>query len=72
MSLTQELSKIEAELREVGATVTDVCREAGIARSTWRRWSVGETQPNFGTWQSIVEAKDRLVAAGKDADEAAA
>jgi transposase-like protein len=38
MALVEDMLAIEARLDASGRTVADLCREAGLARSTWDRW----------------------------------
>jgi transcriptional regulator with XRE-family HTH domain len=78
MALVEDMLAIEARLDASGRTVADLCREAGLARSTWDRWRRGETEPNMRSWRSVTDAAARLMsppapsAASGDSAEAAA
>lgn len=36
--------------------MAEVCREAGIAPSTFSRWRRGETEPTLGVYRRVCEA----------------
>lgn len=61
------IEEIEDRLRQQGRTVALLCREAGIARSTWDRWARGQTAPNLKTWNVVVAAAERIAPINKDA-----
>lgn len=61
MPLNDDLEEIEAALRQRGTSVSRLCREAAIARSTWDRWKRGETAPNTKTWETVRSAFSRIV-----------
>jgi len=61
MELQAEQTQIEAQLRERGLSVGDLCKRADIARSTWDRWKRGETEPNIKTWRAVTGAFDALI-----------
>jgi transcriptional regulator with XRE-family HTH domain len=48
--------EIEAKAAAVGKSMADVCREAGIAPSTFSRWRRGETEPTLGVYRRICLA----------------
>jgi len=50
--LTPEEIKQRAKL--VGLSLPDLCREAGIALSTWYRWRAGQHSPNIENYQRLV------------------
>lgn len=54
-------AKMKAQLAGVNVTVSEFCRKAGIARSTWDRWDRGETFPNMKTWAQVETAFQALV-----------
>ena len=60
MALREDMIAIEARLRCAGLTVSRLCAEAEIARSTWDRWRRGDTEPNLKTWREVVAAADRI------------
>lgn len=61
LAITDEILEIEARLERAGLTASALCREAGIARSTWQRWKSGETEPTMGSWRSIQASLDRVL-----------
>lgn len=60
MSVCAELFLIEGRLGAADISVARLCREAGIARSTWDRWRSERTEPNVRTWRAVTVAVDRL------------
>ncbi len=44
---------LEAQAREAGKSISEVCREAGVARSTFTRWKSGDHTPNIRTIQKL-------------------
>jgi len=50
---------VEREIKKVGSDPTEVCRRAGIARSTLMRWKQG----NYIGRASTVQAVERAIAA---------
>lgn len=61
MAMQQELADLEKRVAAAGYTVSDVCREAGIARSTWDRWRRGQFEPRRSVWARAEQAAERLV-----------
>jgi lambda repressor-like predicted transcriptional regulator len=57
-----EIDRIEARLKAAGQSVSAMCVEAGLARSTWDRWKREETQPNLKSWRAVNDAVARLLA----------
>lgn len=55
MSIAEQVSKIERDLAARGWSPDDLCRKAGINRSTWTRWKSGVVIPNLATWQKVEE-----------------
>lgn len=39
-----------------GQSIGDVCRRAGVARSTFQRWKSGETSPTINVLTKLVRA----------------
>jgi hypothetical protein len=71
MALKCEMQVIEARLKIAGFTVSDLCRSARIARSTWDRWQRGETEPNTKTWRLVVAAAAEIMPAQTPTEDAA-
>jgi transcriptional regulator with XRE-family HTH domain len=49
-------SEVEHLARARGLTIRALCREVGIAPSTFTRWKSGETEPTLGVYRRIVAA----------------
>ncbi|WP_371277361.1 helix-turn-helix domain-containing protein [Acetobacter orleanensis] len=47
---------IECEAVRQGQSIGDVCRRAGVARSTFQRWKSGETSPTVSVLTRLVRA----------------
>lgn len=62
-----EIDRIEGALRDRKVSVAEMCREAGIAHSTWTRWKSGATAPNHKTWQAVRAAVAMLTKPEEDA-----
>lgn len=58
--LQEQISNIQQTVAAKGRSISDLCAEAGIARSTWDRWVREETTPNFSTLDKVREAANRL------------
>jgi transcriptional regulator with XRE-family HTH domain len=55
-------SDVETLAAKAGKTMAQVCREAGIAPSTFTRWKAGITEPSLPVYRRIrdvVQAKRR-------------
>lgn len=63
MTISDELTRIEAEAAQSGIRIDDLCRDAGIHRATWQRWKAGVVGPTMKNWSRL---KDALAAAQKD------
>lgn len=61
MTLRDEIREMEGQLKRAGASVLQLCAEAGINRATWTRWKSGKNRPNMATWESTKAAFDDLV-----------
>lgn len=61
-----KISEIEARVKGVGSTVAELCREAGVAETTWGRWKRQDFHPSYAKAMAVVEAADRLVARKKE------
>ena len=55
-----ELVRLEVRSRECGITRARLCREAGIAQSTWTRWKSGKASPTLSTWLRVTTAFESL------------
>lgn len=64
-----DMQAIVARLEAAGETVSALCREAGMPRSTWDRWARGDTEPHPRSWRRITAAADVL--APQDEEDAA-
>lgn len=60
MPLVDDMTTIELRLKAAGKSVSGLCIEAAIARSTWDRWKRGETEPNTKTWRAVLAAVDAI------------
>lgn len=67
MSITGKLDAIEARLSTKGLTISQLCDEVGIARSTWQRWKAGVHSPNMKTFDAVEAACENLCAPREDA-----
>lgn len=56
MDSSEMIRDLEAQARAKGLSISDVCQEAGVARSTFTRWKAGSHEPNMRTFQKISEA----------------
>ena len=63
MDTTSVVEALEAQAREAGKSISEVCRQAGVARSTFTRWKSGSHEPNMRTIQKI---SDVLATNGKE------
>lgn len=63
MQVTETIADMDARLKAAGVSASEVCREAGVARSTWTRWKSGEVAPNTATLSRVSEVVDRLAGA---------
>lgn len=72
MALSEDIVQIEGELARIGVTPTELCREAGIAHSTFIRWREGKFEPTLRNWRAVESALLRLKARSEQADAASA
>jgi transcriptional regulator with XRE-family HTH domain len=63
---------IEQIADDAGTTIAAICRDAGIARSTFSRWKAGQTSPSLAVYARIRDAALRHAAAAGCAPERAA
>ncbi len=55
MDSASVVEDLEAQAREAGKSISEVCRQAGVARSTFTRWKSGDNEPNVRTLQKISD-----------------
>jgi transcriptional regulator with XRE-family HTH domain len=55
MSETLPPAAIEAMARAAGLTMTEVCRRAGLAQSTFTRWKAGKTAPTLEAYRKLLQ-----------------
>jgi transcriptional regulator with XRE-family HTH domain len=48
--------QVEALAAERGRSMVEVCRDAGIAFSTFSRWRAGETSPSIEVYRRLCTA----------------
>ena len=49
---------IEERAKKAGKTMAEVCREAGIAPSTFSRWKNGTTKPLLDVFERLMKATE--------------
>lgn len=54
---------IERLAAAAGRTMAAVCRDAGVAPSTFTRWKNGTTEPTLDVYRRLVQAAGARVAA---------
>lgn len=69
MNLPNEIARMERELKEVGHSVADLCREAGINTSTWGRWKNNSFYPRMKVWGDVEAAFSRLTKSQKEVSQ---
>lgn len=52
------VDQLEARANAAGLSMNEVCRRAGIARSTFTRWKAGETLPTLRVLRKVNHAID--------------
>lgn len=70
MHVHNAIQSVETALRERRISVARLCRDAGIAQTTWVRWKSGKFSPSAPAWAKIEAALAPLVA--ESAEESAA
>lgn len=48
--------QVEEHARRAGKSLAGICRDAGIARSTFTRWKSGRTEPTLAVYKRILSA----------------
>ena len=56
MKLLLTPSEIETLASAQDMTMTEACRRAGIAYSTFTRWRKGETEPTLSVYRRLCDA----------------
>ncbi|WP_077930670.1 helix-turn-helix domain-containing protein [Acetobacter persici] len=56
MMLIPTPADIECAAARQGQSIGDVCKRAGVARSTFQRWKSGETSPTISVLTKLVKA----------------
>lgn len=60
MSITDEITRFEAQVKADGLRIGDVLASAGVDRSTWTRWKAGTTKPLLDKWRAVEAAAASL------------
>jgi len=47
---------IEDRAKTIGLSIAEICRRAGIANSTFKRWKSGQTEPQFRVYRKLLSA----------------
>ena len=55
-----DAKEVKALVRSAGMNMGEFFAFAGVHKSTWHRWILGETSPNVETLQRLQSALDRL------------
>lgn len=63
---------IEQIADNAGSSIAAICRDAGVARSTFSRWKAGQTSPSLAVYARIRDAALRHAAVAGSAPEPAA
>lgn len=56
MNIQTLIADAESRAQAGGLSIDDLCKAAGIARSTWQRWKSGATEPTMRTWRRVEDA----------------
>jgi hypothetical protein len=56
-----DIPKMEEALAERGIPVAELCRQAGIAETTWGRWKRDKFKPSFRAWNGATSAYQNLM-----------
>lgn len=48
--------KVRQMAADAGVSVAELCRRAGVARSTISHWKAGRGGPSLRTWESLTNA----------------
>jgi predicted transcriptional regulator len=66
-----EIQEIETKAAEANVSIADVLKRAGVASTTWWRWSEGQFDPRFSTLRKVRDALDEEIAARDAGDNEA-
>lgn len=58
MQKAPELLEIETRADTAGVAMSDVLKRAGVASTTWWRWSEGHFEPRMSTLRKVRDALD--------------
>lgn len=47
---------LEGAATRKGLSIAEVCKRAGVARSTFTRWKSGDTSPTISVLEKLVQA----------------
>lgn len=61
MTMRETIQRMESQLKDAGASVSQLCDEAKIKRSTWTRWKAAKVAPNMATWERTLSAFENLL-----------
>lgn len=61
MLKVEDIPRMEAALAAVGVPVAELCRQAGIAETTWGRWRNQKFKPSYRAWGDVVQAYEALI-----------
>lgn len=56
MNIQNQISEIEERAKGFGLSINELCKRAGIDRSTFTKWKSGKSKPNMETYTSIQNA----------------
>lgn len=56
MSIAPEVTAFDSEVKAAGVHVADVLRRAGVAHTTWSRWTGGQFEPRAATLRKLRQA----------------
>lgn len=67
MEQTDPVDALFARAEEAGVTMSDICDEAGVAKSTPSRWKSDRNAANLGTVRKLDDALGRIIASRREA-----
>lgn len=62
MEKSPEIVEIESRATTAGVEIGDVLKRAGVASTTWWRWSEGHFDPRLSTLRKVRAALDAEIA----------
>jgi DNA-binding phage protein len=60
MDIQEIIYNCESDAKAAGFKTAEVCKEAGLARTTFWRWKNKKAKPNLETVSKFQEALERL------------